>query len=157
MTAHRPAADSEGVRAISEKVADVFQAPVPAGSPHSRTVEGGTVPYFAFGRTDAGRRLTVVFTLGGLLLRVISARPMSRRERRHMTKRAARKTVPAFATEGAEREFWEAHDASPFIDWDQARVAVFPNLKPSTETISLRLPAALLSELKALASKQDVP
>jgi predicted DNA binding CopG/RHH family protein len=74
-----------------------------------------------------------------------------------MTKRAARKAVPAFATERAEREFWETHDASPFIDWDQARVAVFPNLKPSTETISLRLPTALLSELKALASKQHVP
>ena len=46
---------------------------------------------------------------------------------------------------------------SPFVDWGKARVAVFPNLKPSTETISLRLPAALLAELKALANKRDVP
>lgn len=37
---------------------------------------------FAFGRTDAGRLLTVVFTIRGTLLRVISVRPMSRRERR---------------------------------------------------------------------------
>lgn len=37
---------------------------------------------FALGRTDQGRELTVVFTLRGWLLRVISARPMSRRERR---------------------------------------------------------------------------
>ena len=43
------------------------------------------------------------------------------------------------------------------MDWDQARIAVFPDLRPSTETISLRLPTALLAELKALASKQDVP
>jgi CopG antitoxin of type II toxin-antitoxin system len=51
----------------------------------------------------------------------------------------------------------QTHDASPFVDWSTARVAVFPNLKPSTETISLRLPAALLAELKALANKRDVP
>jgi predicted DNA binding CopG/RHH family protein len=74
-----------------------------------------------------------------------------------MAKRPARKAVPAFANEREEREFWETHDASPFVDWDKARVAVFPNLRPSTESISLRLPTALLSELKALANKRDVP
>lgn len=37
--------------------------------------------HFALGRTDAGRQLMVAFTLRGSLLRVISARPMSRRER----------------------------------------------------------------------------
>lgn len=74
-----------------------------------------------------------------------------------MAKRPPRKPVPAFANEREEREFWETHDASPFVDWDQARIAVFPNLKPSTETISLRLPTALLFELKALANKRDVP
>lgn len=74
-----------------------------------------------------------------------------------MTKRAARKAVPAFRSEAEERRFWETHDTSPFADWATARVAVFPNLKPSTETISLRLPAALLAELKALANKRDVP
>lgn len=41
--------------------------------------------------------------------------------------------------------------------WSKARVAVFPNLKLSKETISLRLPAALLAELKALANRRDVP
>src|SRR5712692_4126047 len=74
-----------------------------------------------------------------------------------MTKRATRKAVPAFGSEAEERTFWETHDMNPFVDWGQARVAVFPNLKPSTETISLRLPAALLAELKALANKRDVP
>jgi predicted DNA binding CopG/RHH family protein len=59
--------------------------------------------------------------------------------------------------EAEERIFWETHDTSPFVDWSRARVAGFPNLKPSTETISLRLPAALLAELKALANKRDVP
>ena len=74
-----------------------------------------------------------------------------------MAKRRARSTVPVFRSESEERRFWETHDASPFVDWSSARVAVFPDLKPSTETISLRLPAALLAELKALANKRDVP
>ena len=74
-----------------------------------------------------------------------------------MTKRPVRKDVPTFRSEAEEREFWETHDANPFVDWSKARVAVFPSLKPSTETISLRLPAALLAELKALANKRDVP
>src|ERR1700687_6076102 len=74
-----------------------------------------------------------------------------------MTKRPARKAIPTFRSEAEERHFWETHDTSPFVDWSNARVAVFPNLKPSTETISLRLPAALLAELKALANKRDVP
>jgi predicted DNA binding CopG/RHH family protein len=74
-----------------------------------------------------------------------------------MTKRPTRKAIPTFRSEAEERHFWETHDTSPFVDWSSARVAVFPHLKPSTETISLRLPAALLAELKALANKRDVP
>src|SRR5438105_11132046 len=74
-----------------------------------------------------------------------------------MPKRHAHSTIPAFRSETEERRFWETHDTSPFVDWSKARVAVFPNLKPSTETISLRLPAALLAELKALANRRDVP
>ena len=74
-----------------------------------------------------------------------------------MPKRPSRKAIPTFRSEAEERIFWETHDTSPFVDWSNARVAVFPNLKPSTETISLRLPAALLAELKALANKRDVP
>jgi predicted DNA binding CopG/RHH family protein len=74
-----------------------------------------------------------------------------------MAKRTTRKAVPTFASERAEREYWETHDAGPFVDWVDAREAVFPNLKASTEMISLRLPTALLSDLKVLANKRDVP
>ncbi len=74
-----------------------------------------------------------------------------------MAKRAAAKGVPAFASERAEREYWETHDAGAVVDWSNARQVVFPNLKASTETISLRLPTALLSDLKVLANKRDVP
>jgi CopG antitoxin of type II toxin-antitoxin system len=74
-----------------------------------------------------------------------------------MAKRSTRRAVPTFRSEAEEHAFWETHDSSPFVDWGTARIGVFPNLKPSTETISLRLPAALLAELKALANKRDVP
>src|SRR6476660_3716424 len=74
-----------------------------------------------------------------------------------MSKRSVRKAIPTFSSEAEERRFWETHDSSTFVEWGKARVAVFPNLKASTETISLRLPAALLAELKALANRRDVP
>lgn len=74
-----------------------------------------------------------------------------------MAKRATRKALPTFASERAERDYWETHDAGDMVDWSAARQAVFPNLKASTETISLRLPSSLLSDLKVLANKRDVP
>ena len=67
------------------------------------------------------------------------------------------KPIPRFATEAEEREFWATHDTTDYIDWSKARPAVFPNLRPSTETISLRLPAPLLADLKTLANERDVP
>jgi len=67
------------------------------------------------------------------------------------------KAIPRFASEAAERKFWVTHDTTEYIDWSQARHAVFPNLHPSTETISLRLPAPLLADLKSLANERDVP
>ncbi len=67
------------------------------------------------------------------------------------------KTVPKFRSEEEEREFWATHDSADYVDWSKARAAVFPNLKPSTETISLRLPASLLADLKVLANRRDVP
>ena len=67
------------------------------------------------------------------------------------------KPIPRFASEAEERHFWETHDSADYVDWSTASVVSLPNLKPSTETISLRLPAPLLSDLKALANKRDVP
>lgn len=67
------------------------------------------------------------------------------------------KPIPAFDTEDQEREFWSTHDTVDYVDWERAQWATFPNLKPSTETISLRLPAALLADLKILANRRDVP
>jgi predicted DNA binding CopG/RHH family protein len=67
------------------------------------------------------------------------------------------KPIPKFASEVDERQFWETHDSAAYVDWSKATVVSLPSLKPSTETISLRLPAPLLSDLKALANKRDVP
>lgn len=67
------------------------------------------------------------------------------------------KPVPEFQSEAEEREFWETHDTTEYVDWSKAELVTFPRLKPSTQTISLRLPAHLLADLKALANKRDVP
>lgn len=68
-----------------------------------------------------------------------------------------KKMPPEFKTEAEERVFWESHDSSEYVDWSQAKAARLPNLKPSTKTISLRLPMALLERIKIEANKRDVP
>lgn len=65
--------------------------------------------------------------------------------------------VPTFKTEDEEREFWAAHDSTDFVDWTKAKRTAFPNLKPSTKTISLRLPESIIAALKVMANKRDVP
>ena len=67
------------------------------------------------------------------------------------------KAVPKFANEAEERAFWETHDSTEYLDWSKARKVVLPNLKPTTKTISLRLPQHLLDSLKAAANARDVP
>jgi predicted DNA binding CopG/RHH family protein len=67
------------------------------------------------------------------------------------------KRIPEFKNENEEREFWKAHDSTEYLDWRQAKRVVFPNLKPSTKTISLRLPESMLAELRQLANKRDIP
>jgi predicted DNA binding CopG/RHH family protein len=67
------------------------------------------------------------------------------------------KKIPSFKTENAEREFWESHDSSEYLDLSKAERAVLPNLKPSTKTISLRLPEGLLNRIKVEANKRDMP
>ena len=67
------------------------------------------------------------------------------------------KKPPVFRSEDEERDFWDKADSTEYVDWSKARRVVFPNLKPSTQTISLRLPRSILSALKLLANKRDVP
>ena len=64
---------------------------------------------------------------------------------------------PKFKTEADERKFWETHDSTDYIDWSKTERARFPNLKPSTTAISIRLPLGLLEQIKIAANKRDVP
>ena len=68
-----------------------------------------------------------------------------------------RKPVPAFSSEEQERAFWSTHDSSDYVDWSKAQRRSFPSLKPTLRTISLRLPEAMIGQLKVIANKRDIP
>lgn len=74
-----------------------------------------------------------------------------------MSKLKRTKTRPKSSDEAVERRFWREHDTADLVDWSKATSATFPNLKPSTRTISLRLPIDLLHRLKVRANRDDVP
>jgi predicted DNA binding CopG/RHH family protein len=67
------------------------------------------------------------------------------------------KKVPKFKSEKEELEFWSTHDSADYLDYSKTKRALFPNLKPSTRTISIRLPESLIEHLKVLANKRDIP
>lgn len=68
------------------------------------------------------------------------------------------KKIPKFKSDDEERNFWANNDSSNYIDWSKAKKnPSLPNLKPSTKTISLRLPLIMLDHLKSLSNKKDVP
>lgn len=67
------------------------------------------------------------------------------------------KRIPKFASEAEERNFWDSADSTEYIDWKKAKRIIFPKLKPSLKTISIRLPESMIEELKLLANKRDVP
>jgi predicted DNA binding CopG/RHH family protein len=68
-----------------------------------------------------------------------------------------RKVIPEFRSDTEEQEFWATHDSTDYIDWSKATSALFPDLKPTMKTISLRLPEPMLNRLKVLANERDVP
>ncbi len=67
------------------------------------------------------------------------------------------KKLPKLKNQTQENRFWAKHDSTDFIDWSKAKTVLLPNLKPSTKSISLRLPESLLNALRNLANKYDVP
>jgi predicted DNA binding CopG/RHH family protein len=68
-----------------------------------------------------------------------------------------KKKIPKFQSEAEERLFWQKHDSSEYIDWSNAENVVMSKLKPSTRSISIRLPESMIEELKVIANKRDVP
>lgn len=67
------------------------------------------------------------------------------------------KKIPEFKNEEAERKFWATHDSTEYIDWSKAQRVVFPNLKMSTRSITVRVTDSMIRSLKMLANKKDVP
>lgn len=65
--------------------------------------------------------------------------------------------VPRFESEDQERGFWTSHDSTDFVDWRRAERVKLPNLRPTTRTISIRLPESMIERLKVLANKRDIP
>jgi len=68
-----------------------------------------------------------------------------------------KRKIPHFKNEDEEREFWATHSSLDYFDSKKLKKGVFPNLRPSLKSISIRLPEDLLVELKTLANKKDVP
>ncbi|MEK6635011.1 MAG: BrnA antitoxin family protein [Planctomycetota bacterium] len=67
------------------------------------------------------------------------------------------KKIPKFKTEAEEREFWSRRDSTEYVDYSKGKKVLFPNLRPSLRTISIRLPESLIEKLKVLANERDVP
>jgi predicted DNA binding CopG/RHH family protein len=68
-----------------------------------------------------------------------------------------KKKIPEFRSEDEEFEFWSNSDSTEYVDWSKAKRAKLPNLKPTLRTISVRLPVAMVEDLKILANQRDVP
>jgi hypothetical protein len=113
--------------------------------------------FHALGKSDDNRQLHITFTLrqAGEKIRVISVRDMHKKSERYMKKHL--KPIPQFADEKEEQLFWEQNDSSDYFDWSKASKVVMPNLRPTTKTISLRLPQHLLDSIKSAAHARDVP
>jgi len=67
------------------------------------------------------------------------------------------KNIPKFSNEDEERNFWSEQDSTEYVNWKKAKTVSFSKLKPSTKTISLRLPEFMLDQIKIIANKRDVP
>lgn len=65
--------------------------------------------------------------------------------------------IPKFKNEAEERSFWASHDSAGLVDWKKGKKVLFPNLRPTLRSISLRLPESMIEELRLLANKRDVP
>lgn len=67
------------------------------------------------------------------------------------------KAIPKFKNEDEEAEFWNTHDSTDYLDWSKFQRVRFPNLKPTSTSISIRLPSYMISELKVKANRLDIP
>jgi predicted DNA binding CopG/RHH family protein len=67
------------------------------------------------------------------------------------------KKIPKLKSEKDVIDFWDKNDSTDYIDYSLGKRVKFPNLKPSTKSISIRLPESMIENLKVIANKKDVP
>ena len=67
------------------------------------------------------------------------------------------KKLPKFKNEDEERAFWDVHSSVDYVDWFKAKRGIFPNLKPTSRSISIRLPEYIINQVKVEANKLDIP
>ena len=67
------------------------------------------------------------------------------------------KKLPKFKNEDEERKFWDTHSSVDYFDWSKARNIIFPNLKPISTSISLRIPNYVLARVKERANSLNIP
>lgn len=111
--------------------------------------------FVALGVTDKKRKLTIIFTIREKKLRAISASDQNKKKKGGYMKKS--KSIPKFRNEDEERNFWDKADIVDYFDIDNPIELDLTKLKPSTESISLRLPAYLLARIKEIANSRDVP
>jgi len=67
------------------------------------------------------------------------------------------KPIPQFNSDQEEADFWMNHDTTEYIDWSKAKIGYFPNLKPTSRLVSLRLPLSIIESARMEANKRDIP
>ena len=65
--------------------------------------------------------------------------------------------IPKFKNEDRERDFWSKLDLSEYFEVNDFERVSFPNLKPTSRSVSIRLPEYLLVRLKEKANELDIP
>jgi len=65
--------------------------------------------------------------------------------------------LPKFRNEDEEREFWSKLDLSKYYEASDLEPVSFPNLKPTTRSISIRLPEYMIDRIKEQANEINVP
>lgn len=65
--------------------------------------------------------------------------------------------LPKFKNENQEREFWSKIDLADYMEPKDFKPVSFPNLKPTSTSISLRIPNYILARLKERANALNIP
>ena len=66
-------------------------------------------------------------------------------------------SIPHFNNAAAEKKFWDKIDLADYFEFSDFQSVSFPNLKPSSSSISIRLPKAMLLRLKEKANEIHIP